>query len=85
MSIIFRTVLASATMFAVMTLSSLAQAQEVTINAVFFTPAQVSYAKSFMNYVTKVNQRGKGVIQIKVRGARRSCPLDNSARRRKTA
>jgi TRAP-type C4-dicarboxylate transport system substrate-binding protein len=75
MSIIFRTVLASATMFAVMTLSSLAQAQEVTINAVFFTPAQVSYAKSFMNYVTKVNQRGKGVIQIKVRGGPEIMPL----------
>ena len=50
-------------------------AQEVTINAVHFTPTQVSYAKSFLRYVEKVNQRGKGVIQIKVRGGPEIMPL----------
>ena len=50
-------------------------AQEVTINAVHFTPTQVSYAKSFLRYVDKVNQRGKGVIQIKVRGGPEIMPM----------
>ena len=50
-------------------------AQEITINAVHFTPTQVSYAKSFLRYVDKVNQRGKGVIQIKVRGGPEIMPL----------
>lgn len=75
MGIIRRTVLASFAAFAIMTLPSSALAQETTINAVFFTPAQSSYAKSFMNYVTKVNQRGTGVIQIKVRGGPEIMPM----------
>jgi TRAP-type transport system periplasmic protein len=53
----------------------LASAQEVTLNAVHFTPAQVSYAKSFLKFVDKVNQRGKGVIQIKVRGGPEVIPF----------
>jgi TRAP-type C4-dicarboxylate transport system substrate-binding protein len=52
-----------------------ASAQEVTINAVHFTPAQVSYAKSFLKFVDTVNQRGKGIIQIKVRGGPEIMPL----------
>ena len=52
-----------------------ASAQEVTLNAVYFTPAQVSYAKSFLAYVAKVNERGKGVIQIKPRGGPEIMPL----------
>lgn len=52
-----------------------ALAQELTINAVHFTPAQASYAKSFMKYVEKVNQRGKGIIQIKVRGGPEIIPF----------
>lgn len=43
-------------------------AQEVVINAVHFTPAQNSYARSFMRYVEMVNSRGKGVVRIQVRG-----------------
>ena len=50
-------------------------AQELTINAVHFTPAQVSYAKSFVKFVDKLNQRGKGVIQIKVRGGPEVIPF----------
>ena len=52
-----------------------ALAQEATINAVHFTPAQVSYAKSFLRYVDKVNQRGKGIIQIRVRGGPEIIPF----------
>lgn len=50
-------------------------AQEVTLNAVHFTPTQVSYARSFLKFVDKVNQRGKGVIQIKVRGGPEVIPF----------
>lgn len=52
-----------------------AGAQEVTLNAVHFTPTQVSYARSFLKFVDKVNQRGKGVVQIKVRGGPEILPL----------
>lgn len=52
-----------------------AAAEEVTLNAVHFTPAQVSYAKSFLVFVDKVNQRGKGVVQIKVRGGPEVIPF----------
>lgn len=52
-----------------------AAAEEVTINAVHFTPTQVSYAKSFLRYVEQVNQRGKGVVQIKVRGGPEIMPM----------
>ena len=45
-----------------------ALAQEAVINAVHFTPAQNSYARSFMKYVEAVNERGKGVVRIQVRG-----------------
>ncbi len=50
-------------------------AQEVTLNAVYFTPAQVSYAKSFLAFVAKVNERGKGLIQIRPRGGPEIMPL----------
>ncbi|MGV8937734.1 MAG: TRAP transporter substrate-binding protein DctP [Allorhizobium sp.] len=41
---------------------------EDVINAVHFTPAQNGYAKSFLKFVDKVNERGKGVVKIVVRG-----------------
>ncbi len=44
-----------------------AQAEDV-INAVHFTPAQNGYAKSFLKFVEKVNEKGKGVVKINVRG-----------------
>lgn len=56
-------------------LSLSASAEEVTLNAVHFTPAQVSYAKSFLVFVDKLNQRGKGVVQIKVRGGPEVIPF----------
>ncbi|WP_048645400.1 TRAP transporter substrate-binding protein DctP [Nitratireductor soli] len=45
-----------------------ARADEVVLNAVHFTPAQNAYAQSFLKFVEKVNERGKGIVQIKVRG-----------------
>ncbi len=48
--------------------ASPALAAETVINAVHFTPAQNAYAKSFLKFVAKVNEAGKGVVRIKVRG-----------------
>lgn len=53
----------------------LAQAEEAVINAVHFTPAQNSYAKSFLKYVETVNARGKGVVRIQVRGGPEVMPI----------
>lgn len=63
---------AAATTFAI---TGRAAAQEVTLNAVHFTPAQVSYAQSFLKFVAKVNEAGKGVVQIKVRGGPEVTPF----------
>ncbi|MER9885370.1 TRAP transporter substrate-binding protein DctP [Mesorhizobium sp. M0114] len=46
----------------------IAAAEEVVLNAVHFTPTQNGYAQSFLKFVQKVNEKGKGVVQINVRG-----------------
>jgi TRAP-type transport system periplasmic protein len=48
--------------------AQLAHAEEVVLNAVHFTPAQNAYAQSFLKFVSKVNEAGKGVVRINVRG-----------------
>ncbi len=70
-----RALVAACAALAVAATASDAAAQEVVLNAVHFTPTQVSYAKSFLRFVDKVNQRGKGVIQIKVRGGPEVMPM----------
>ena len=52
-----------------------ARAEEAVINAVHFTPAQNSYARSFLKYVEQVNARGKGVVRIQVRGGPEVMPI----------
>lgn len=49
------------------TLAGTAHAEDI-INAVHFTPAQNGYAKSFLKFVDMVNEKGKGVVKIVVRG-----------------
>jgi TRAP-type C4-dicarboxylate transport system substrate-binding protein len=70
-----RAIIGSTASLALSGLPLRAAAEEVTLNAVHFTPAQVSYAKSFLVFVDKVNQRGKGVVQIKVRGGPEVIPF----------
>lgn len=66
---LFRHVLIRGALAAAVCLSALpARADEAVINAVHFTPAQNSYARSFMKFVELVNTRGKGVVRIQVRG-----------------
>ena len=43
-------------------------AGEVTLKAVTFLPKQVIYTKSFMKFVDKVNERGEGMVKIRVLG-----------------
>ena len=47
--------------------ASYAQAEE-TITAVHAFPETLIYTKSFLSFVDKVNEAGKGVVQIEVRG-----------------
>ncbi|MEJ1158398.1 TRAP transporter substrate-binding protein DctP [Prosthecomicrobium sp. N25] len=75
MGISRRTFTTSALALAGVGLARPARAAEVTLNAVHFTPAQVSYARSFLAFVAKLNERGKGVVQIKVRGGPEILPL----------
>ena len=58
----------SAAVLALLCSALAAMADEAVINAVHFTPAQNSYAKSFQKFVDLVNERGKGVVRIQVRG-----------------
>ncbi|MCW1838840.1 TRAP transporter substrate-binding protein DctP [Prosthecomicrobium hirschii] len=75
MSITRRTFAKSALALAGVGIARPARAAEITLNAVHFTPAQVSYARSFLAFVAKLNERGKGVVQIKVRGGPEILPL----------
>lgn len=76
MTISRRAVLAGAASLPLLGATRHAVAQaEVTLNAVHFTPAQVSYARSFLKYVEKVNRAGKGIVQIRVRGGPEVVPF----------
>ena len=48
-------------------IASIAQAED-TISAVHAFPETLIYTKSFLSFVDKVNEAGKGVVQIDVRG-----------------
>lgn len=60
----FKTLVAAAVLAA----SAGSALAEDVINAVHFTPAQNGYAQSFLKFVDKVNEAGKGVVRIEVRG-----------------
>ncbi len=53
---------------AMMAVFGTAATAEDVINAVHFTPSQNGFAQSFFRFVEKLNARGKGVVQINVRG-----------------
>ena len=48
-------------------IAGIAKAEE-TISAVHAFPETLIYTKSFLSFVDKVNEAGKGVVQIDVRG-----------------
>lgn len=49
-------------------LAASAQAEEQTLTTVHAFPASLIYTQSFLAFVDKVNEAGKGVVQIDVRG-----------------
>lgn len=63
--------------------ASAALAQEVTLNAIHFTPKNNSFAQSFLKYVDKVNEAGKGVVQIRVRGGPEVIPTNQQGQAQK--
>lgn len=76
MTISRRLVLGGATVAgASIALPGILRAQEATINAVHFTPAQVGYAQSFLKFAAKVNDKGKGIVNIRVRGGPEVIPF----------
>jgi len=75
MAVSRRTILAGASALPLAAFTRRAAAKEITLNAVHFTPAQVSYAVSFLKFVDKLNERGKGVVQIRVRGGPEVIPF----------
>ena len=44
------------------------QAKEVTLKGLSFLPKQLSFTKSFLEFIDMVNKAGKGVVQIKYTG-----------------
>lgn len=56
-----------------------ASAEEVTLKAVTAFPAPVEFAKSFLRFVDKVNEMGKGVVQIQYLGGPEVVPPPQQA------
>lgn len=63
-NVLYGGLIAGSALFAAM---SQAQAEE-TVTAVHAFPTTLIYTKNFLDYVDKVNEAGKGVVQIEVRG-----------------
>ncbi|MCB1342361.1 MAG: TRAP transporter substrate-binding protein DctP [Pseudooceanicola sp.] len=60
--------LRSAALAALVAVSGQAASAEDVINAVHFTPASTDFSKEFLRFVDAVNERGKGVVRIDVKG-----------------
>lgn len=50
-------------------------AEEITLRAVTFTPANVVYAQHFKEFADRVNERGKGIVQINIVGGPETIPM----------
>jgi TRAP-type transport system periplasmic protein len=58
---------------------STAGAQEVTLKAAVFVPPTTTYGIPFKRFVDRVNDTGKGVLQIRVVGGPEAVPADGQA------
>jgi TRAP-type C4-dicarboxylate transport system substrate-binding protein len=54
-------------------------AQEVTLKAAVFVPATTTYGIPFKRFVDRVNETGKGQVQIRIVGGPEAVPADNQA------
>lgn len=53
---------------ALLALSGTVAAAEDVISAVHFTPVTTDFTKEFLSFVDAVNERGKGIVRIEVKG-----------------
>jgi len=56
-----------------------AWAQEVTLKAAVFVPPTTTYGIPFKRFVDRVNESGKGVLQIRIVGGPEAVPANNQA------
>src|SRR5215207_5395107 len=54
-------------------------AQEVTLKAAVFVPPTTTYGIPFKRFVDRVNETGKGVLQIRIVGGPEAVPADGQA------
>jgi len=54
-------------------------AQEVTLKAAVFVPPTTTYGIPFKRFVDRVNETGKGVLQIRIVGGPEAVPANNQA------
>ena len=54
-------------------------AQEVTLKAAVFVPPSTTYGIPFKRFVDRVNETGKGVLQIRIVGGPEAVPANNQA------
>lgn len=55
------------------------RAQEATLKAAVFVPPTTTYGIPFKRFVDRVNETGKGVLQIRVVGGPEAVPANNQA------
>src|SRR5882762_6780226 len=56
-----------------------AGAQELTLKSALFVPASTTYGIPFKRFVDRVNETGKGVLQIRIVGGPEAVPADGQA------
>jgi TRAP-type transport system periplasmic protein len=56
-----------------------ARAEEVTLKAAVFVPPSTTYGIPFKAFVDRVNETGKGVLQIRIVGGPEAVPADGQA------
>jgi len=59
--------------------SSSATAEEVTLKAAVFVPPTTTYGIPFKRFVDRINETGKGVLQIRIVGGPEAVPADGQA------
>src|SRR5262245_2782200 len=60
-------------------MGSTASADEVMLKAAVFVPTSTTYGVQFKRFVDRVNETGKGVLQIRIVGGPEAVPADGQA------
>jgi TRAP-type C4-dicarboxylate transport system substrate-binding protein len=64
--------------------SASARGEEVTLKAAVFVPPSTTYGIPFKTFVDRVNETGKGVLQVRIVGGPEAVPADGQAQALKT-